>query len=83
MAPEGDVVPMTGFEVNVARAKGVVEDPARFYAAVGQATVSPEEAPQGTGPGEGAPESVLRRIPTTPTDERIAYDVHGNFIAPP
>eukprot|EP00973_Karenia_brevis_P043707 6053688-Karenia_brevis.AAC.1 len=58
MAPEGDIVPITGLEVNIARAT------------VGQATLSAEDAPQGTGP-------------TTPTDERTTYDVHGNLIAAP
>eukprot|EP00973_Karenia_brevis_P075373 10471433-Karenia_brevis.AAC.1 len=37
---------MTGLEVNVAKATGFVESPARFFAAVGQTTVSPEDAPR-------------------------------------
>eukprot|EP00973_Karenia_brevis_P033478 4616491-Karenia_brevis.AAC.1 len=52
--PEGSLtIPMTGLEVNVAKATGFVENPARFHAAVGQATVSQEDAPTGE-PGDDA-----------------------------
>eukprot|EP00973_Karenia_brevis_P035630 4915361-Karenia_brevis.AAC.1 len=42
---ESLAIPMTGFEVNGAKATGFVESPARFFAAVGQTTASPEDAP--------------------------------------
>eukprot|EP00973_Karenia_brevis_P079219 10992133-Karenia_brevis.AAC.1 len=76
MAPNEGVLPMSNLEVAVAAATGIVSDPGRFYAAVGQAVVSAADAPQEM-------QDARSRISTTPTDERTTYDVSGNQIAAP
>eukprot|EP00973_Karenia_brevis_P000720 101141-Karenia_brevis.AAC.1 len=57
-------IPMTGLEVNIAKATGFVENLARFYAAVGQTTVSPEDVPMGE-PGDGMMDDLPAHVAAT------------------
>eukprot|EP00973_Karenia_brevis_P078536 10903384-Karenia_brevis.AAC.1 len=55
---------MTGLEVNVAKATGFVKSPARFFAAVGQTTLSPEDAPTGE-PGDATMDDLPAHVAET------------------
>eukprot|EP00973_Karenia_brevis_P084595 11739641-Karenia_brevis.AAC.1 len=67
---------MTGLDVNVAKATGFVENPARFYAAVGQATMLPKEAwvaaPTGE-PGDATIEDLPAHVAETEPRGEVVY----------
>eukprot|EP00973_Karenia_brevis_P071999 10003416-Karenia_brevis.AAC.1 len=65
--PSGSLtIPMTGMEVNVAKATGFVESPARFYAAMEQSTAV---SPAGDAGGAAVDDSPAHVAETEPGGE--------------